>query len=244
MTDDYLSHQEIQELLGAYALDAVDQQERDIIEVHLQTCETCRAEMDDHRRLAQTLRRHATRVSPLASTQTNGNHLTDAVAAPAGARPGWAGPLALAIVVILLAAVFIQAQVRFDHLNATANRSELIERALLVTAGPEAVITELHTPRSGPALTVISLAGGGTGYAFNSTLPTLGPNRSYQLWSTANGIVTANVSLGRRPDIALFSLPSGVTEFLVTVEHNPIPLGPTLPAIAVGDKSPSPKRTH
>ena len=39
------THQEIEELLGAYALDAVDDDERDLVEAHLAGCPRCRAEV-------------------------------------------------------------------------------------------------------------------------------------------------------------------------------------------------------
>lgn len=46
------SHEEIQELLGAYALDAVDGEEYEAVEVHLRTCPRCRAEVTEHRETA------------------------------------------------------------------------------------------------------------------------------------------------------------------------------------------------
>ena len=49
------SHQEIQELLGAFALDAVDDDERDVIEAHLAGCPRCRAEVEGHRETAALL---------------------------------------------------------------------------------------------------------------------------------------------------------------------------------------------
>lgn len=43
-------HEEVQELLGVYALDAVDDlAEREEIEAHLALCAICRAELDEHR---------------------------------------------------------------------------------------------------------------------------------------------------------------------------------------------------
>ena len=42
-------HEDFQDLLGAYALDAVDPTERDEIERHLATCPRCRAEVAEHR---------------------------------------------------------------------------------------------------------------------------------------------------------------------------------------------------
>jgi anti-sigma factor RsiW len=48
-------HEDFQDLLGAYALDAVDPTERDEIERHLATCPRCRAEVAEHREVAGLL---------------------------------------------------------------------------------------------------------------------------------------------------------------------------------------------
>ena len=48
-------HQALQELLGAYALDAVDPDEAAAIERHLPACPRCRSELADHREVAGLL---------------------------------------------------------------------------------------------------------------------------------------------------------------------------------------------
>jgi Anti-sigma-K factor rskA/Putative zinc-finger len=50
-----LTHEEIQELLGAYALDAVDRDEADAIERHLPDCPRCSEELVGHREAAALL---------------------------------------------------------------------------------------------------------------------------------------------------------------------------------------------
>jgi hypothetical protein len=49
------THHDIQELLGAFALDAVDDEERDVIDAHLAGCPRCRAEVEGHRETAALL---------------------------------------------------------------------------------------------------------------------------------------------------------------------------------------------
>ena len=49
------THHDIEELLGAFALDAVDADERDVIEAHLAGCPRCRAEVAGHRETAALL---------------------------------------------------------------------------------------------------------------------------------------------------------------------------------------------
>lgn len=232
--NDHLVHAEIQELLGAFALSAVDGRERAIVEAHLDTCESCRDELDDHRRLANALRRHGSRVSPLASAELIGStSASEKAARPRSARR-WEVPVAAIIILLLLGGLFAQAQVRFKDGAARMDRIELLERALLATADPTAVVTTLRTSRDDPALTVVSRAGGGTSYALSTALPPLGDGQAYQLWRIDNTGVTAAVALGRRPDAVVFSLPAGVTGFLVTVEIGSTPNRPTLPAVATG----------
>lgn len=48
-------HDEIRSLLGVYALDAVDDLERERVEAHLTTCLACSAEVADHREAAASL---------------------------------------------------------------------------------------------------------------------------------------------------------------------------------------------
>ncbi|MGH9066934.1 MAG: zf-HC2 domain-containing protein, partial [Acidimicrobiales bacterium] len=50
-----LGHAEIESLLGAYALDAVDGSEAEAVELHLQICPRCRAEVAEHRETAALL---------------------------------------------------------------------------------------------------------------------------------------------------------------------------------------------
>src|SRR3954468_13451869 len=50
---------EFTELLGAYALDAIDDDEREAIEAHLLTCPRCRAEVAEHREVAAFLSKGA-----------------------------------------------------------------------------------------------------------------------------------------------------------------------------------------
>lgn len=49
------THRDIEELLGTYALDAVDTDEVRPIEAHLTTCPRCRGEVNDLRHVAALL---------------------------------------------------------------------------------------------------------------------------------------------------------------------------------------------
>jgi hypothetical protein len=50
-----LTHAEASELLGAYALDALDAEERDAVDLHLSACTLCRTEVQEHVEVAGLL---------------------------------------------------------------------------------------------------------------------------------------------------------------------------------------------
>jgi hypothetical protein len=50
-----MTHRQVQELLGAYALDAVDADEAEAVELHLRECPRCRDEVQGHRETAAML---------------------------------------------------------------------------------------------------------------------------------------------------------------------------------------------
>ncbi|MHB1535906.1 MAG: anti-sigma factor domain-containing protein, partial [Acidimicrobiales bacterium] len=151
---------------------------------------------------------------------------------PPGRR--WGVPAVMAVALLIAGGLFTQLQVRSDRLETTMQHIELLERAQLATTDPAAVVTTLRTTSNDPVLTVVSRPGGGRSYATNSSLRPLAPGQSYELWRVKNGTVTAAAALGRRPDLAVFSIPPGVSGFLLTAERSPLPRRPTLPAVATG----------
>lgn len=225
-------HEEIQELLGAFALGAVDDGERTVIESHLETCEPCRSELDAHRRLADALRRHGPLVSPLASVDS-GPHASDGDAqTQARSVRRWGVPVAVATMVLMLGGLIVRDEIRFQRLESRMERTELLDRAQLAAVDPAAVVATLRTPRNEPVLTVVSRPAGGESYAIGGVLPPLGDGQTYQLWRTGTDGVTAAVALGRRPEAVVFQLPTGVTGLILTIEQDPPPRQPTLPAVA------------
>src|SRR5579871_2910284 len=53
--DRHMSHDEITELLGAFALDAVEPEEATVVARHLEECPACSAEVAEHQRVAALL---------------------------------------------------------------------------------------------------------------------------------------------------------------------------------------------
>ena len=78
-----MTHDQVSELLGAFALDAVDRDEYEQIEAHLSECPRCRAEVDAHREVAAAL---GNSVEPLPEG------LWESIAGRLPARPDDAAP--------------------------------------------------------------------------------------------------------------------------------------------------------
>lgn len=55
MTEGDRSHQDLQELLGAHALDALAADEAAVVEAHVAWCPVCRGELDSHRAMAAAM---------------------------------------------------------------------------------------------------------------------------------------------------------------------------------------------
>ena len=93
------THSDIQELLGAFALDAVDDDERDVIDAHLVGCPRCRAEVEGHRETAALLAHSGAR-APEGVWDRIANALDEAPPAleldRIAPRPAGVGPVATA----------------------------------------------------------------------------------------------------------------------------------------------------
>ena len=103
-------HEEIQELLGVYALDAVEPDEASLVERHLEVCQRCRAEVAAHREVAGLLgyagqeapaglwdriaastqeTPPALRMPSLGAVQSRAEEEREQPSDPKGGRPGW-----------------------------------------------------------------------------------------------------------------------------------------------------------
>ncbi len=184
------NHTPILELLPAYALDALEPEEKRQVERHLPTCEICQAELhvylsiSDHLPLAApdadpgpALKRELiSRIQPPAASRTASPTLRErlqrAFAAP---RLGWAA-LLLVLAVVTGGLLFRQAAAPAQHTQYTLVGTD---------AAPEATGLIL-VDESGQATLQVN------------GLPPLEPDRQYQLW-----LIDAN---GQRISGAIFSV--------------------------------------
>lgn len=175
-------------LIAAYALDAVDADEREAFEQHLASCEECREDVDGLRRTVLRLADSAAVPPPerlrdrvLAEVRVT-PPVRDAVGAvprrhdgaPAARSRIWLAAAAVLAVVALGSGALAWTQYR----AADAARAEAARIATVVT-DPGARLVQQRLEHGGTATMVVA----GTRAVLAGTgLPTLAPGRTYQLW--------------------------------------------------------------
>jgi anti-sigma-K factor RskA len=222
-----LTHDDLRELLGAYALDAVDGQERAAIERHLGGCAACLAEVGAHRETAALLGEAGAPAPPhvwdrISAALPEGLGRPDELSAARERRGsrwgGWLVAAGVAAVVAVFGVKFVQQDGRIEELRGAAARVPVLERALAVALDPAAQPVELRAPAGDQELQVVLLPDG-EGLVTADNLRPLPPERTYQLWALVcdRAPVSAAV-LGADPGLTSFTAPSGLDGLAVTEE--------------------------
>jgi hypothetical protein len=241
--DELEVHAAVQELLGAYALDAVEPDEAELIKEHLSACARCRAEVAEHREVASLLaypgvpapdglwdriagRLHeAPAVLPLDRFQPRPD-----AAGPAGVRPiGFRRQTLQRRVLIAVAAVAAAAiavlGIQVARLDRRTSRlpaawsAQAKQTAFQVAlANPGARRATLISPdRTGWMQAVI--LPDGTSYLGPTNLPSLATDETYQLWGVVGGDRVSLGVVGSKPAYQAFSTPASVSALAMTVER-------------------------
>jgi anti-sigma-K factor RskA len=190
----------VHELAGAYALDALDDAERERFERHLARCPSC---ADDVRQMTSTATALAmavaaepppglkARVLAAAATTPQLPPLPAAAAARRRhgrrvARSDWFPRLALGVAAVGVAAAVVLAVVTVstqDRLDRLQTQNQAIAGVL---AAPDAQVATAASSTGGRATVVLSYAE--QKMIFTSTgLPTLPNNKVYELWLLSTG---------------------------------------------------------
>lgn len=216
---------DIEELLGAYALDAVDDDERRMVDAYLATNPRARAEVDQHREVATLLAFGGTDapdglwdriVESLDELETEapapGPELARVLPARRpDRRRWWLGALAAAALIAVVALSI--ALVRKD--DGTPSLATAYSAAKADPASKTVLLTTNGTTR---ATAVIEPSG--RAFLDSTSLPALASDRTYQLWGVVAG-ESAPVSLGvlgPNPQLTMFGAGGPLQALAITEE--------------------------
>ena len=223
-------------LAGAYALDALDEGERRLFEVHLETCRECRAEVAELTATAAYLGVASAVPAPPA---LRGRVLAEialtrqlppqrgTVRRPRGV-PGWtvnvlaAAATVLAVLALALGVLAWQATQRADDLAAEAARlAAEAQRVAAVLAAPDAQNAAAEVEGGGQASVVASETRGEV-VLITDDLPELTADQTYQLWLIAPEEITSGgvVDVPDSGDVTYLTAGDlgGVTTIALSVE--------------------------
>jgi anti-sigma factor RsiW len=232
--DRELTHDAVQELLGVYALDAVDPDEAELIARHLLDCPRCRAEVADHREVSALLAYSGAPAPPelweriVASLEEPPPAL---VLAPVSQLPGRAernrfGTRSRVVSLRAAAVAFAVAAASIIGLGVEAVRLDrrtspsVAAAAKAAQADPSARVVNLRAASGNQAVDAVLLPDG-QGYITRANLAPLPAGRTYQLWGLIEGRLISVGVLGPNFSQAGFRADGTVTELAITAEIVP-----------------------
>ena len=248
-----LSRRELEELLGAYALDAVDDDEREQVEEYLARTPEARLLVADYRETAALLA-HSGAEAPPGLWERIEHTLEEEppkLATPPAAAVGLesrrarlrrraavvVAAAAAVVVVALLTVKVVQQGDRIDELGREARAGSVLAAAEGASRDPRAHRVALSSTDGALEARVVYLPGG-DGFLLQSNLQALPPDRTYQLWALMGGSsperpISAGV-LGPDPGITAFSVHGPVVGFAITDEQSPGGVSPGSPPLIQG----------
>lgn len=227
-----LNPEDLDELLGAYALDALDADEREAVERYLEHNPRARAEVIEHREVAAML---------AFSGAAAPDGLWDRIAGAIGDAPvpefrlplapvvpidrrrrltsrlALAGAAAAVVVIAALGVTVVNQGHRIDRLNSAMGADAIATGATRALADPQAHLVELRTEQGVLSAQVV-LQPDGTGYLVSRDMPALDTDSTYQLWGVVGSQVISLGVLGPAPKVAAFHVSGSPSTLLVTRE--------------------------
>jgi anti-sigma-K factor RskA len=221
---------ELDELLGAYALDAVSDDERRRIDQYLAVNPRARRELQEHREVAALLGwtgatapdglwdRIESSLDEPAPRPTGELAAVLAIDQPAARRRGssrpasrwtpWIVGVAAAAVVAIVAVAAVD-----------SGSQQPIEAAVAAARSDrDSMVTDLARADGRLGAQAI-IDQDGHGYLMGDDLPELGEDQTYQLWGVMNDDVISLGVLGNNPEVEMFSAGMPVSALVLTVER-------------------------
>jgi hypothetical protein len=258
--DPALNHDQLQELLGAFALHAVDPDEAAAVQAHLDVCVRCRDEVTQHRQTAAMMASSGAE-APAELWDAIAARIEEAPTAPRefpGLRRSATGSAArsrstsrlrsitlrrvaaltaaaAAAIIAVLGVEVGRLNHRLDQVTAASAGQTLSSAARGALLDPSARRITLAGAKPGavPAAEIVTLRTG-TAFLFNEALPALPSVKTYQLWAMIDGQPISVGLLGARPATVAFSLGTAASTnaFAVTIEPAAGSIAPTQPPVA------------
>jgi anti-sigma-K factor RskA len=252
-----MSHDQAEELLAAYALDAVERDERAELERHLETCPRCRVELDRLHEVAAAMgnsveappeglwSRIALRLpegrgeeDPPPMPRLTSEDATPFRAPGAGTRRrSRAVVTAVGAVAVAAAAVAVVLGIGLVHADNTVSNLRSAPSAVSAALrAPGHRLVELEAGTSGEQLAQVVVVPSGQGYLVSSKLPALGDDRTYQLWAVEGNRPVSLGLLGAAPGDAAFTMAGSTrpSRLSITAEPRGGSIVPTGPVVATG----------
>jgi anti-sigma factor RsiW len=251
-----MDHASASELLGVYALDALDADEAAQVRAHLDQCPRCRDEVYHHQEAAAALA-FAGATAPeglwarISDQLDIGSPPVDMArmyplqpatgVTRSGRRRRRPAGLGLASAVAAVAAVLVA----FFGMQVRSERHDLhqVQQALASRASDQAATAALLEPGS-TRVTLVSadrrlqvqavVTTAGTGYLLNNNLPSLGSDRTYQLWGKAGATTVSLGVIGPHFTTVPFRADMPLSELVLTNEQAPGVVSSTQNAVAAG----------
>ncbi len=215
-------HEQVQDLLGAYALDAVEAAERAAVESHLADCPQCRAEVAEHLETAALLAAGGGQAPEGVWDRISGELDGPIPLVPRAERRAprrWLSAVAAAVALAAVASLsveVVQQREELDRIAANSQEATLVRAANAALLDPNARRFRLSSEQGVGAEAV--LLPSGTGYIVSDTLRPLPSTRTYQLWALGEGDPISAGVIGPNPSVVAFSAPPGATGLAVTEE--------------------------
>jgi hypothetical protein len=233
-------HEAVEDLLGAYALDAVPEDERRLVEEHLAVCEACRREVMEHRETVALLSGGA--AAPVGvwdriSAELEPEPPVSLEAQRAPRKIGrWATGIAAAaaaLAIVALGMKVVEQDRRIDRLAATSEDRALALAAEAALREPAARRVTLRSADGATSVEAVVLPDG-TGYLYRNDLPSLPSGRTYQLWALGEADPISTGVLGPKPGMVAFSVGPAITGLAITQEVAGGVVAPTSDPLVAG----------
>lgn len=238
-----MTHDEIGEMLGVYALDALDADERQEVDDHLASCPRCRAELAAHREVAALLGNpigDAPAVAPDEVWDRIAASLQDEPPALSSvSRPNFRRRFALIVPLGAVAAGLILTvgllAAKVGNLGQQVNSLRHQASVTSVLLNPAHRTVELTSAVHPVWRATVIILPNGEGYLINPSMPALGSSQTFQLWAISRGKVVSLGVLGSHPTGAPIRVEPTMTVLMINAE----PLGgtptPTTPVLVQGN---------